>query len=188
MKKFLIVMIVVLLSSSLAWANGLGVYGAYWDTDDAGDGYGPGVKLQISLLPKLSVEVHGTYFQDFGGVDDSDLDIITAGAGLVLCFPVGDNAAPYVGGGAEWFSFDMAGEGGLRDVEMELDDEIGYYGVAGLKFNFGRSKNVMFFLEGKYIMLETEGESGAMLAGIVDDDGDSTLDGAGGNAGIMLTW
>ena len=161
MRVFLIVVGVVLLGAGVASANGVGVFGTYWNVQDGGDdGFGAGAKLQFEVMPNICLEARGSYFPDFG---DTSIDIIPAEADAIIKFPLADQLTPYVGGGAGYYMFAGDDEG--------VDDEFGWFALAGLEF--GLSQELSLFAEGKYTWLDVNG---------------GNLDGFGGNAGIMMKW
>jgi outer membrane protein W len=116
-----------------AAASDFGVYGSYWDTKDAGQGYGGGIKVGWNI-----VELRATYFND---ITANEPTIFTPGqfnnegnkfkihaapleAGLKFNL-VRDRAAnPYVGGGAAYYL--------LSTNRGKIKDEAGWYAVAGL--------------------------------------------------------
>jgi len=53
-------------------AHAIGVYGQWWDTDAAGDGFGIGVKQKVFGIPMLKIDARATWVN----FDDSKLDAI----------------------------------------------------------------------------------------------------------------
>ena len=185
MRVFLVILGVVLLSSVVASAaGGLGVFGSYWDTKDADSGWGGGAKLQMEAIPNIFLEVRGSYFPDFGDSsgDDAKLNIIPAEADAIIKFPVSDQFIPYVGGGGGYYMFDIDNNDS-EDVDITVDDEFGFFALAGLEI--GLSEQVSLFAEGKYTWLDVTAKASGPG---VDVSEDASMDGFGGNAGLMLKW
>src|SRR5262252_5004925 len=68
-KKILLVGIfaMVVTAGIPAHAGTIGVYGAFWDTDDADSSWGGGVRMGFDFLKWMELEFHGTYYPNFGG-------------------------------------------------------------------------------------------------------------------------
>ena len=183
MRMFLAVLGVVLLGSVVACANGLGFFGSYWDTKDADSDWGGGAKLQLEIIPNVFVEARGTYFPEFGekSGDEVKVDIIPVEADAILKFPIADQFKLYGGGGAGYYIFNVKND--VDDVDIEVDNELGYFAVAGVEIAL--SEQVSLFAEGKYTWLDTT--TTAKFEG-VEEKQDDSLDGFGGVAGIMLTF
>jgi opacity protein-like surface antigen len=183
MRKFLVVLGVVLLSAVVASANGVGVFGSYWDTKDADSGYGGGAKLQMDIMPNICVEARGSYFPDFGDSsgDEIKLDIIPLEADAIIKFPIAEKLTPYVGGGAGYYMFEV--DNNVEGVDISIDDEFGFFALAGLEIGLG--EQVVLFAEGKYTWLDATVKA---KGGGMEDEETGTLDGFGGNAGLMLKW
>ena len=178
MKKIVAILAAISLTTLSAGAAGVGFFGAYWDTDEAGDGFGGGGKLLLDLGGVVDIEFRGGYFQDLStdGVD-IDLEVIPIEAGVTV--NILGSEAPYkiyVGGGVGYYMLDTdAGD---------LDDEAGWYGLAGIQVPLGESVSV--FAEGVWRQIEGTAE-GDDIDELVEDV-DIALDGLGGNVGIILGW
>lgn len=185
MKRTALFLVMALTAASALAGGGLGIFGTYWDADDTDDpAIGGGVKLKAPLMPNLCVELRGSYLVEF--LDDSDEEsIIPLEAGLVIEFPVADQLTIFAGGGAGYFispeyEVDVPGWG---SADLDLDDEVGYYVVAGAELKLNES--VALFAEAKYTAVEFDG---AEVDGTDVDFEDSELKGLGVNAGLMLLW
>ena len=189
MRMFLVVLGVVLLGVGIASANGLGVFGSYWDTKDADSGWGGGAKLQLEAMPNIYIEARGSYFPDFGDSSDDDptVDVIPVEADAIVKFPLADRFAPYVGGGAGYYMFDVSGnvhdEDSGANISVDIDDEFGWFALAGVEI--GLSDQVSLFAEGKYTWLDATMKA---KGDGIDGSEDICLDGFGGNAGLILRW
>ena len=189
MKKVLLAGFVLVLGAIAASANGLGFSGAYWDTKNAGDGFGAGAKLQLQVVPGMFMEFRGTYFEDLSGDDkaagiDSKLQVIPAEAGLIVTFPVNKQFKPYAGGGVGYYFADAKIEAEGLDEDIDIDDEMGYYAVGG--FEIGLADNFYIFAEYKYTWVEFD----TFVIEDIDYESDTktVLDGPGGNIGLLLKW
>lgn len=155
-------------------------FGSYWDTQDADNALGGGVKLRFGI-----VELRGTYFSDVTADTDPErfdfeVQAIPLEAGLAFKFAQNDTFSPYVGGGAGYY---------LLDTNIgEVDDEIGYYAVLGADFgSFGSSGNMAINAEAIYRSMEaTVRNEDDLTNPNIDDDVAFNLDGLGVNVG--LTW
>lgn len=183
MRMFLVVLTVVLLSAVVASANGVGVFGTYWRVQDGGDdGFGAGAKVQLEVIPNICLEARGSYFPEFGddSGDEIKIDIIPAEADAIIKFPIAEQFTPYVGGGAGYYMFNV--DSNVEGVDVSIDDEIGYFALAGLEIGLGEA--VILFAEGKYTWVEAT----VKATGDVEGKETGNLDGFGGNAGLMLKW
>ena len=183
MRMFLCVLGVVLLGAVAASANGLGVFGSYWDTKDADDGYGGGAKLQIDVMENICIEARGSYYPEFGSDSDDEIkvDIIPIEADAIIKFPISDLLTPFVGGGVGYYMFEVDND--VEGVDVSIDDEFGFFALAGVEI--GLSEQVSLFVEGKYTWLDITAD---VSGGGESESEDGTLDGFGGNAGLMLKW
>ena len=75
----------------------LGVFGSSLDSDDLGDGYGGGVKLELNPIDLVSVDARASYLH-FG---DPDVDMFPLeAAGLLNTAAFGERFVAYGGAGA----------------------------------------------------------------------------------------
>jgi opacity protein-like surface antigen len=126
-RKVMLSLVAAGMLSIPAWAGEFGVYGSYWDTKDAQSGYGGGAKVSWGIF-----ELRGTYFNDVTAKrvpDRNDFKIHAAplGAGLKFDLTHDTPITPYLGGGAAYYL--------LSTNQGSTQDEVGWYGVAGLNFN-----------------------------------------------------
>lgn len=117
-----------------AAASSIEVGGAYWDTKDADQASGVMTKLTFGNF----VELRGAYFSDVTtntGANDFKIRAIPAEAGLAWHFVPDAPFSPYIGGGASYYF--------LNTNRGQIDDEVGYYAVAGA--DFGRLPSGLSF-------------------------------------------
>lgn len=148
-----------------------GAFGSYLDSDDLGDGYGGGVKVELKPTDILTVDGRASwlYFDDF------EIHMIPLEAAGRLNFPMlGERIVPYVGVGAGWYLFE-ADDG-------DLDDDVGYFPLVGLEAGFRR---VALFAEARWLFLETDADAALeALEGIDEAD----VDGLGINVGLLFRF
>lgn len=108
-----------------AKAVDFGVFGSYQDTQDAGHGYGGGVKLDFARF----ITLRATYLGDitsgtrFTNGSDLKLRVLPLEAGLQYKFQPDANFSPYLGGGASYFI--------LNPNRGDTNNELGWFAVAG---------------------------------------------------------
>ena len=174
MKRILACLTVVLIAGTVsAQAGSFGVFGSYWDSDEADTAAGAGVLLGFNFATRLTLEFRGTYFDDFEADEFAttfDVSVIPIDAGLRIDILQDKVVNPYIGGGVTYY---------LLDTDLgEIDDEGGYYGLFGLDFG---SEHVRFFVEGMYRHAEGTVEEGGF-------DADIDFTGVTGNAGVIWRW
>lgn len=133
MRRLLYAVAVLGLLAAPAAATEFGVQGSYWNTKDAGQGYGGGIKVGWSII-----ELRATYFND---ITANEPTLFTPGqfdnggqkfkihaapleAGLKFNLTRDTAVNPYVGGGAAYYL--------LSTNRGKIKDEAGWYAVAGL--------------------------------------------------------
>lgn len=179
MKKTILFAVAVLaILAGPAAATDFGVFGAYWDTQDADEALGVGAKVRLGRF----VELRGTYFSDVTTDTsperfDFEVSAIPLEAGLRFDFAEGSAFSPYLGGGAGYYLLDT--------TEGQIDDEVGFYALVGAEFG-QRASGLSFMAEAIYRQMEatvTEDEDG--FPDDIRDDVAFQLDGLGVNAGIV---
>lgn len=186
MRRTVLFVAAVLTAVSAFAGGGIGIFGTYWDADDTDDpAVGGGVKLKAPLMPNFCLELRGSYLVDFDDLSDEE-SVIPLEAGLAVEFPLAEQLSLYAGGGAGYYivpEFEVEAPE-MGSVDMDLDDEIGYYAVAGAELKI--SEYTSIFAEAKYTMVEFDGVK------IEDEDFDLDdefeMKGLGVNAGLLLLW
>jgi outer membrane protein W len=182
MKKTLSILCAMAALSLLAApakAADIGVFGSYWDTRDADQGYGPGVKIDFARF----LEVRASYFSDvtsdnpFPLRNDFKIRVVPLEAGLVFKFAPNERFTPYLGGGASYLLLDTN--------RGNIDNELGWYGVAGADIKTDHGFGVM--VEGTYRSVDsTIRDRGDDTT--VDDRVDLQLRGFGANVGLVWSF
>lgn len=181
MKKWLAVLMVFGLGAVAAFASGgFGIYGAYWDTDDLGPGFGGGVKFKAELAEYFALELRAagiTQFDDWEG--DDELFVIPLEAGLLFNLPLGDEVpiTLYGGGGGGYAIIPEADD-------IDYDDGFCFYGVGGVELGLGESAALI--LEAQYRVFEVDGASDD--AGDIEFSEESELTGLSMNAGLLFRF
>lgn len=149
----------------------LGVFGSYLDSDDLGNGYGAGVKLEVKPTDILSVDGRASwlYFDDF------EIQMIPLEVAGRLNLPLlGERIVPYVGVGGGYYLF--------QADDVDLDDDGGFFPLMGLEAGLRR---VALFAEARWLFLETDADTTlGELAGIDEAD----MDGLGINVGLLFRF
>ncbi|MBN1269736.1 MAG: outer membrane beta-barrel protein [Kiritimatiellae bacterium] len=196
MRKLLTVLAVLALSVPMALgAGGLGVFGSYWDMDDADDpAIGGGIKFKMEMAPPICLELRASYLQEFGGdIEGSDFfedaTMVPLEADVVVDFPiVPDTMTIYGGAGAGYYilpEFEGASAiPGSDEPDVDPDDEFGFFVVGGAELML--NEQVALFGEVKYTWLEIDEIEIDDTAGTLPEDFEFT--GLGFNAGLMFTW
>jgi len=155
-----------------AWAGSFGVYGSYWDSDQADRSRGGGARLGVSFVKFLELDFHGTYYPDFTtdvGGQSVDVKAKPIDGGLRVNLLPGGPVNPYVGAGATYYF--------LSTNQGDIDSKTGIYGQAGLEFG----KGSRFFVEAIWRKVDTK----ITLASF---DRDTRFDGFSANAGFTWRW
>jgi len=174
-KKIVVCTTAALFFTVPSWAGSFGVYGAYWDSNDASSSWGGGARVGFSFVKFLELEFHGTYYPDFGAdILGSSIDITATPVDGGLKFNILPDKAfnPYVGAGTSYYFMDTS------DGSIEIDNSTGWYGEAGLDFG---GDNARFFVEAVWRVMDT-----SLSVGSADADAD--FDGVTGQVGINWTW
>ncbi|HEV2845259.1 MAG TPA: outer membrane beta-barrel protein [Thermoanaerobaculia bacterium] len=176
-------------------ATDLSLFGSYWQTGDFDDTFGGGTRLGFGDGP-VQFELRASYFpdiaEDFEQLFDSDSEFedqfeitaIPVEAGVTFNFAGNESFSPYIGGGASYI---------LLDTDIgEVDDEVGFYVVAGFKAG-GNDGGVGFVAEAIYRNIEGQVNFDPEDFDDVDDvdfddDFDLDLAGVGANVGIVFRF
>lgn len=148
-----------------------GAFAASLDSDDLGEGYGGGVKLELNPIDLISIDARASWIQ----FDDTDIDMVPLEAAALLNLPLfWEHFVPYIGAGVGYYLFDGSG--------ADLDDEVGFFPLAGLEVGL---HSISFLAEARWLFLETDvaGAKGE-LRNLTDAD----VDGFGVNLGVLFRF
>jgi opacity protein-like surface antigen len=189
MKKALMTLGLAVLLAAPAMAGSVGVYGAYWATDDASESLGLAGWVDFYLGKGVEIEFRGSHFSDFESENDlgdrADLRITAWDLGFTYNFGYssGNKLNPYIGVGGTLLSAELDRIDNDKELGT-LDDEFGYYVVGGLELpiaeHFALMGEVMY-RQAKFEILGNDlGFSGVKQ--VVD------VQGVEGNIGIAFKW
>ncbi|HNY77586.1 MAG: outer membrane beta-barrel protein [Sedimentisphaerales bacterium] len=163
--------VLALAGAGCSTGSGLecGVFGAYLDSDDLGEGYGGGAKVELNPIDILSIDARASWIH----FDDTNVDMIPLEAAALLNFPIlFEHIVPYIGAGAGYYFFDAD--------DADLDDEVGFFPLAGLEIGFHK---VSILAEVRWLFLEADVDSAEdELENITEAD----VDGLGINVGLLF--
>ena len=181
-KLLFVLAVATLAAGAPAMAGDFGLYGSYWDTDALGETAGGGVKYALGDAG-LRFEIRASYFpdltEDFGqlvenGTGEAEVEALVPEAGITYNFAPGSNAQFYLGGGLSYYLLDIN--------ERDLDDEVGYYGLAGLILG-GAGTGPAFFVEALYRSVE-----GTITDDSLVEEVDLDLSGLSANLGVLFRF
>ena len=189
MKKALMAMGLAALLAAPAMAGSLGIFGAWWTSEDASDSLGGGAWVDFYLGKGVEIELRGSHFSDFNTVNDvgdkADLRVSAFDLGFTYNFGYssGKTLNPYIGGGGTIFSTELDRVDNDKRLGT-VDNEWGYYAVGGLEFPISKSFAFVaeaMFRQSKFEILGNDlGFSGVSQK--VD------MKGFEGNLGIAFKW
>jgi hypothetical protein len=181
-KILLLFTLAALVAGAPAMAGDFGLFGSYWDTDALGETAGGGIKLGFGDAA-LRFELRGSYFPDLSedlgdlieeGTGETEVEAIVPEAGVTFNFTPQSAAQFYLGAGLSYYLLDIN--------DFELDDEVGYYGVAGFILG-GDSGGPAFFAEALYRSVE-----GTVTDGSLEEEVDLDLSGLSANLGVLFRF
>lgn len=174
-RSLIMVMVVILAFVSGDWARGqgieFGVFGSYLDSDDLGDGYGGGVKLELQPIDWLGIDARASYI----GFDSPNVDMYPLELAALLNIPLAnEQIVPYAGVGVGYYMFDADG--------FDMDDNVGFFPVVGLEIG---AYNLSFLVEARWLFLDSDLSDAASDFGDMNEAG---LDGLGINLGLLFRF
>lgn len=186
MKKVLTIASLLALVALPSWAGGVGVMGSSWNTDEAGNSSGGGIKIEFDVGPVLDFELRSAWLEEleFSAQGEAfSLEAVPVDVGLSYEFLEDSNRIrPFLGGG---LSFIFLNAKAASDTTFRVDDEAGFYVVTGLE----GAVNERFegFVELLYRDASAAFRSDGFLNRDFSDFG-ADLTGAAFNLGVMLSW
>jgi hypothetical protein len=179
MKKLLVMLMAIGLSAVAASASGVGVFGAYLNSDDMGAGYGGGLKFKADLAEYFAVEVRASCLTQFDEWDGDDgLYLIPIEGDLLFNLPLGDSPVTlYAGGGGGYCIIPEADD-------VDLDDSFTFFGLGGVELGLGEAASL--FVEAQYRVLEVDGAKEDSAT--INFDEKVKFTGIGVNAGLLFKF
>lgn len=155
---------------------GIGVFATRWDSKDYGTLTGYGLRLGWNIFSQLGLEARASYLETDN--DHLETSLIPLEAALTWRFHLGQNLAPYIGGGIGYY---------MKDAEFDdtstwdtSEKVAGYFALAGLNLYLGP---LSLFAECKYNLVGTDNDLHWRGS---DVDEKNSLDGLSLNAGLKL--
>jgi len=192
MRRTVLATLTALAIVAPAAASDFSIFGAYWDTDVAGDAGGGGIGLGFPFNETLALELRASYYEELSddplkNAFDSDdpvfqevgINVTPLEVGLRFSFAPGASFRPYVSGGGSYF---------LLDSDFgEVKDELGYYATLGA--TMGDQDGAQFFIEGIWRKASAQVELDPEELDQIDDinvteHADLDIDGVGINLGV----
>ena len=152
----------------------LSPYGSYLEGDDLGEAWGGGAKLKLTVLEYLAVDARASYL----AYDLADVEVTPIEATAMFQLPFfEDTLVPYAGVGVGYYLFTSG--------EVELEDKVGFYPVAGVQWNLGEAKRIGIFAEVRWLFLEADVDAATTSYANLDE---ADLDGIGVNLGVSFRF
>ena len=189
MKRFWLLACVLVLMATPSWASSIGAGVGYWDTEEAGDDNGFGLRVSVDAGPNWNVDLRAAFFDAHGDVFGPrlvDIEATPIDFGLSYDVNPGGPATVYVGGGLNYTLYKSEVFNFVTDLPeaSRIKDEPGWYAVVGVDFELpGGGWGV--FLEALYRQNKPEirGDGLNEFAAIPID-----FAGVGATAGISFNW
>lgn len=186
MKKWILALFALIVLAGPLNASGIGPMLAHWDTSDANDDQGAGVRLTLDLGPNWNLELRTSWLDSFFQFGDGILFRIEAfpiDMGLSYGFDTSGRLKPYVGAGLTYLDIDPNAVSSLpsRRYEVNIPEEVGINFIAGADYPIMNGK-LSLFGEAIYRSIKAKANS----TDIQDFDTDMT--GLGANFGIVLNF
>ena len=144
--------------STPALAGGIGVMVGTWDTENAEDDQGGGVKLELGMGENIDLEFRASWFDGFVQANDGfvyRIEALPVDIGVAYNFLPGHKLNPYAGvGGTYLFISPQEARGQEFNSRPRSQEEAGYYLEVGLELQV--SRNFSVFAEGLYRSIKGE--------------------------------
>ncbi len=186
MKKWILGLFALVVLTGPLHASGIGPMLAHWDTKDALDDQGAGVRVTVDLGPDWNFELRTSWLDSFFQIGDGILFRIEAfpiDMGLSYGFDTAGKIEPYVGVGITYLDINpnVVDSDIRRRIEVRIPEEVGIFFIAGLDYPIMNDK-LSIFIEGNYRSIKTTANS----TDIQDFNVDMT--GVGANFGLVLNF
>ena len=183
MRKFIVGVMGLMLATSVMAGN-FSAYYSSWDAGALGDsGIGGGIRVDSDLSEYVGAEFRLSVFNELDEDPSDNLTIVPIEVGLFGQLPLADNRMIVYGGAGIGYYIIPEFENEF-DVDVDIDDAIGYYIMAGARLMFSDTAGV--FIEAKSTIVEPDEVEFPDAGVTVDVDGD--LNGVMVNIGLALGW
>jgi hypothetical protein len=186
MKKWILGLMVLIVLAGPLHAGGIGPMLAYWDSSDAEDDQGAGVRVTVDLGPDWNLELRTAWLDSFSQVGDGILFRIEAfpvDLGLSYGFGTEGKVDPYVGVGLTYLDINpiVVDTEIRRRIEVLIPEEIGFHLMAGVDFPIMNDR-LSLFAEAIYRSIKAKANSTDIR------DFNTEMSGIGANFGLMLNF
>ena len=186
MKKWILGLFALIVLAGPLHAGGIGPMFAYWDSTDAADDEGAGLRVTVDLGPDWNLELRASWLDSFHQIGDGILFRIEAAPidmGVSYCFNTEGKVEPYVGVGMTYLDINpnTVDTEIRRRIEVRIPEEVGFYLMAGLDFRIMNDR-LSIFGEAIYRSIKAKANS----TDIQDFNTDMT--GIGANFGLVLNF
>ncbi|MCH7666273.1 MAG: outer membrane beta-barrel protein [Acidobacteria bacterium] len=176
-----------LLMTVPSGASSIGVGYAYWDSKDAGEDEGIGIRVAFDINESVDLEFRASFFDAFGQIANNALtrlEVTPVDLGFSYHFNKDGKAQPYLGAGGTFLLINALFDGGQVPVSggPEVDDEFGFYLVAGVDV----AVTELFGVFGEALFRQAE--LNVTGNGFEFTDFPSDLSGPAATVGLMLHW
>ena len=183
MRKFIVGVVGFMLATS-AMAGNFSVYYSSWDAGELGaSAIGGGIRVDADLSDYVGAEIRLSFLNKFDEDPSDNATIVPIEVGLFGQLPLAHDHVILYGGGGLGYYMSPEFEDEFGD-DIDVEDAIGYYVVAGARLMFSGSAGV--FIEAKQTTLEPDEIEFPDYGVTVDLDGD--LNGVMVNVGLALGW
>jgi opacity protein-like surface antigen len=171
-----------------SWASGIGGGVTYWDTADAEDDNGFGMKLVFDVGSKWNIDFRAGFFDGHGLVSGPRTIAIEAtpiDLGISYDFQTKSKVTPYVGGGFNYTLYKSEVFNVLIDQpeSSRIKDEPGWYALIGIDIPI--QKAIAVYIEGTYRQNKPTVQGDGLAA---FDEIPVDFAGAGATVGLVYTW
>ena len=186
MKKWILGLFALIVLTGPLHAGGIGPMLAHWDSSDAEDDQGAGVRVTVDLGPSWNLELRTSWLDSFFQIGDGLLFRIEAfpiDVGLSYGFDTAGNLKPYAGVGLTYLDIDpkVIDTNIRNEIEVRTPEEIGINFLVGADYPIMNGK-LSLFAEAIYRSIKTKANS----TDIRDFNTDMT--GIGANFGLVLNF
>lgn len=186
MKKWILGLFVLVVLAGPLHAGGIGPMLAHWDTQDADDDQGAGVRVTVDLGADWNLEMRASWLDSFYQIGDGilfRLEAFPIDLGLSYGFDTASGVEPYLGAGITYLDINaetVPADIGRR-IEVNTPEEVGIYFMAGLDYPVMNDR-LSLFAEAIYRGIKARANSTEIR------DFDTDMAGLGANFGLVMNF
>ena len=186
MRKWILGLFALTVLAAPLHAGSIGPMVAHWDSKDAGEDQGAGVRVTVDLGPDWNLELRTSWLDSFFQIGDGILFRIEAfpiDMGLSYNFDTGVKIVPYVGAGITYLDINpnVVDTDIRNEIEVRMPEEVGINFLAGFDYPITDGK-LTLFAEVMYRNIKTKANSTDIR------DFNTDMAGVGANFGLALTF